>query len=113
MYAIRNLQAHLGKNQSIKELLYRGSVDGFTPEQFPSKCANKGKTLLVIKTQRDSIFGGYTDIPWVKDGRKKRGQGKSFLFLVQPDTSVLKFKHLKNGKSEILLGDLGPMFGGT
>ena len=34
----------------------------------------------------------YTDIPWTKDGKAKRNQSNSFVFKVNQDFSLTKFK---------------------
>ena len=44
-------------------LLYRGSTDGNTPDDFHRCCDNKGPTLVVIKSG-EYIFGGYTSQSW-------------------------------------------------
>ena len=85
----------------MKRLLYRGSKDGFKGLDFHTKCDDQGKTLTVIKTQRGRVFGGFTDISWDSTGNPKTANGNTFLFLVQQDKSVLKFKYLNNGKGEI------------
>jgi len=51
------------------ELLYRGSVDGFSPQKFHENCDNKGATVTLIKCRFDvnlsySILGGFIDQSW-------------------------------------------------
>ena len=45
-------------------LIYRGSEDGFTAAVFHKKCDQKGPTLIIIKSDKGKIFGGFTDIDW-------------------------------------------------
>ena len=50
-------------------LLYRGSVDGFTPYAFHEKCDKRGPTLTFIKCQfhkssKISIIGGFLNKSW-------------------------------------------------
>ncbi len=47
-------------------LLYRGSRDGFSSDDFHSKCDNKGHTLVIIETETGGLVGGYTDAEWGK-----------------------------------------------
>ena len=61
--SVRSLKIGLG-NHKIKENLWRGSRDGFGADQFHERCDEMGKTLTVVKTERGSVFGGYTDISW-------------------------------------------------
>lgn len=53
-------------NKNIKDikLLYRGSRDNFKARTFHEKCDNKGETLVIVKSDHDHIFGGYTEINW-------------------------------------------------
>jgi hypothetical protein len=53
----------INKNQNWK-LIYKASLDGFSSANFHSNCDSKTKTLTIIKTLSDCIFGGYTDAPW-------------------------------------------------
>ena len=50
------------------KLLYRASEHGYTAESFHKCCDGKKPTLIVIKSCRGWIFGGYTTQSW-------RGQG--------------------------------------
>jgi hypothetical protein len=46
-------------------LLYRGSRDGFDPNDFHLRCDGKSPTLTVFKAQESSfIFGGFTTGVW-------------------------------------------------
>ena len=50
----------------IKEskLLYRATRDGDTTKSFHNKCNNIKGTLMIVKTSKNYIFGGYTDENW-------------------------------------------------
>ncbi|KAJ5076867.1 pep-cterm sorting domain-containing protein [Anaeramoeba ignava] len=41
--------------------------DGFNCKKWHLKCDNKGKTLVIIKTKDNYIFGGFTSIGWKGD----------------------------------------------
>ncbi|RNA20088.1 BTB POZ domain-containing KCTD21 [Brachionus plicatilis] len=45
-------------------LLYRATTDGFSAQNFHSKCDHLKKTLTIIKTTGNYIFGGYTEQSW-------------------------------------------------
>ena len=45
-------------------LLYRGSTDGYGQKDIAEKVYNKGKTLVIIKSDKQKVFGGFTPIPW-------------------------------------------------
>ena len=48
----------------LKKLLYRGTSDGMTPKAFHDKCDGQGPTLVLVRTEKDWIFGGYAGTPW-------------------------------------------------
>jgi hypothetical protein len=55
------------KPKSTPTLLYRGTRDGLKPRSFHSKCDGKNKTVTIIKTDKNYVFGGYTASPWKSD----------------------------------------------
>ena len=46
------------------KLLFRMSRDGSNCSDFHRCCDNKGETLLLIKTDKNYIFGAYTPLTW-------------------------------------------------
>ena len=74
-------------------LLYRGSRDGYKFEDIHSKIHNKGKTIVIIKSNTNKVFGGYTPIPWTSNGGGKKAKKTSFLFSVRDNDSVVKLEH--------------------
>ena len=51
-----------GINNLNLKLIYKASIDGFSSSIFHLKCDNQNKTISVIKSQFNFMFGGYTDI---------------------------------------------------
>ena len=50
-------------------LLFKATRDGFRASDFHKNCDNKGATLVVVKAiGSETIFGGYTGIPWKSSG---------------------------------------------
>eukprot|EP01083_Nonionella_stella_P184739 671800_1 len=49
-------------------LLYRASKDGFDLNIFHQKCDDKTPTLVIVKSEHNHIFGGYTEKSWKGDG---------------------------------------------
>lgn len=67
-------------NKKIKwKLIYRATIDGDTSQIFHKHCDNKNATLVVVKTIKDVIFGGYTSISWNQCGNYQ-ADTKAFLF---------------------------------
>ena len=60
-------------------LLYRGTRDGMTSNNFHNKCDNKGKTLCLCLNNKGNIFGGYSSISWTSNGGNKTAND-CFLF---------------------------------
>jgi len=53
-----------GKKHEL-ELLYRGSRDGFSSQNFHELCDEAGPTLVVCKSKAyEKVFGGYTSKNW-------------------------------------------------
>mmetsp|Transcript_2675 Transcript_2675/g.4134 ORF Transcript_2675/g.4134 Transcript_2675/m.4134 type:complete len:599 (+) Transcript_2675:98-1894(+) len=96
-------------------LLYRGSRDSVSGEDFHSTCDNQGCTLTVIETTCGFVFGGYSNTPWTSSTGWSSAN-KAFLFVLSGSdiTSPCKMK-LKNANygSEVYHHpSYGPWFGG-
>lgn len=50
------------------ELIYRASRDGFGADDFHYKCDNVAKTLTIIQSKENYVFGGYTEEIWSTKG---------------------------------------------
>jgi hypothetical protein len=103
------------------ELLYRGSRDGFSADQFYAKCRGQRNTLTIIKTHEGWVFGGYTPVAWEVPKRQpgfsvKDPSLRSFLFtLNNPQrTQPMKFPLKADPAANALLASpfFGPSFGG-
>lgn len=46
------------------ELCYRATRDGFFSNVFHRNCDGKQNTVSVIRSHRDSVFGGYVKTAW-------------------------------------------------
>ena len=61
------LREWIGNDYKWK-LIYRASEHGYTARSFHKYCDDvKGPTLIVIKSDNDCIFGGYTTQTWSGD----------------------------------------------
>lgn len=101
-------------------LKYKASVDGFCASQFHSKCDGISRLLIVIQSDKDYVFGGYTGrasfnstvngafiYPPYSGGYISTAGGlQPFLFsLINPScTEPLKCE-LKDPSSSVLFGD--------
>ena len=82
------------ERKSKLTLLYRGSRDGFGAKRFHAKCDGKLKTLTIVKSTNDNIFGGYTEVDWTPNNVFYKNDPNAFLFsLVNKDNQPIKLKH--------------------
>ena len=89
-------------------LLYLASRDGYEIEKFHEKCDDKKFTVILVLTEKNKIFGGFTELEWDISDRKGNKEGdKGFLFSVNNNKIYYKKKSYK-----ILNGHwIGPNFG--
>lgn len=80
------------KDKPNWEFLYRGSENGFKWTEFHAIRDNKSPTLLIIKTNDGSIFGGYTKINWNQPGGSNEWIADSESFVFRLDHSRLESK---------------------
>ena len=100
-------------NKQIKEIkkLYQASIDGGYPINFHSKCDNIPNTLVLIKSEGNRRFGGFTPISWKSCGDHciKDKENKTFIFSL----NYKKIYYLKsiNEVAVIHSSNFGPCFG--
>ena len=95
------------------ELIYRGTRDGSSSNDFHNKCDNKGESIILIKNNKDNIFGGYTSYPWGKGNGNYHSAPDSFLFTLTNIYNINPTKFpSKNDQKEVYhyIGN-GPCFG--
>ncbi|KAJ5072285.1 pep-cterm sorting domain-containing protein [Anaeramoeba ignava] len=116
-----------GEFFSRMKLGFSAIQDGFDCKKWHSKCDNKGKTLVIIRTEDNFIFGGFTSIgftndrsKWRKKDRKDYGgyiiDPKAFIFSLRNDKDDRKPEKfsIQKGEEEFAIlyhGNLGPVFG--
>jgi hypothetical protein len=69
-------------NQSIKSitLIYRATRDGDSYDNFFNKCNEKKNIIMIIKSDNNSIFGGFTQIGFIKVSKQKFQDDNAFVF---------------------------------
>ena len=88
------------------KLLYRATKDGDNAKDFHLKCDKIKNNIIVIKTKKGLIFGGFTCESW--DGKGDKKDKNAFCF------SLDKYKIYNwiKGKSSIFVSpESGPAFG--
>ena len=98
------------KSPQTWRLIYRGSTDGFGAANFHSKCDDVRNTLVMIKTSKNHIFGGFASKAWKQNGEYIHDKD-AFIFSLTNIESC-SFKILASGVHSIY-GKLanGPTFG--
>jgi hypothetical protein len=93
-------------------LLYRATRDGFEASSFHSKCDGKAKTITIIKTQDNYVFGGYTDASWDSTSYWKT-DAASYIYSLRRNgvSNLSKHKILKSDHAICCVSSNGPTFG--
>ena len=86
-------------NFSNIKKLYTATIHGDTSEDFKKYCNNKGPTLVIIKSKKDEIFGGFTKSNWNNEDFAYGYDNDHFYIQLQ----TKKFLILKNQKKLLLI----------
>ena len=94
------------------KLLYRLTRDGPSIFNFHSKCDYITPTLLLVETQDQNKFGGYTTATWDMFGGIYKNASKTFLFSLNKNKKYYRKSNIKYS-GDIFSGerDIGPWFG--
>ena len=95
------------------QLIYRGSRDGMTHKDYHNKCDNKEKIIILIKSDKGNIFGGYASKSWKIEHFSYQDDPNCFLFSLinMYNTKPKKFQ-IKNSQYALYYRtDFGALFG--
>ena len=94
------------------ELLYRGTRDGMNSNSFHSKCDSKGPNYVLIKNNKENIFGGFSSISWESSGNYKNVP-ECFIFTLTNIYNIepTKFPSNNSGNNIYHNSSYGPLFG--
>lgn len=65
---MNHIKEALGKQEINARLLLRGTRNGKSPSVFHSLCIDKGPLLILIKTRKNILCGGFCSIDWKSSG---------------------------------------------
>ena len=103
-FLIKRLEKN-GKIQSFN-LLYSAEKDGDKAVDFHNKCDNINDTLIILKTENNVIFGGFTHMAWNSSGIEVK-DNRAFCFSINNQ----KIYNVKKNKTAIFCADnYGPSF---
>lgn len=80
-----------------KKLIYRATEDGDKMSDFHKKCDNVSNTLMLIKTNKNFVFGGFTQTGWKNDKGSDIYDDKAFCFSL----NLKKIYNIKNPKNAL------------
>ena len=98
------------------KLLYRASRDGFSCNDFHSKCDGKCHTLSLFKVKNSSfIFGAFTSVAWDSSCYYKPDPHAFLFSLTNKDNKPCKMRidPMRNGTAIHCCSVYGPIFGGN
>eukprot|EP00357_Protocruzia_adherens_P016222 CAMPEP_0114977066 /NCGR_PEP_ID=MMETSP0216-20121206/3027_1 /TAXON_ID=223996 /ORGANISM="Protocruzia adherens, Strain Boccale" /LENGTH=748 /DNA_ID=CAMNT_0002338075 /DNA_START=104 /DNA_END=2350 /DNA_ORIENTATION=+ len=61
------------------KMLYSMSRHGISSHEFHKRCDGHANTVIVVKTGKDAVFGGYSDVAWSSESGQKASK-ETFLF---------------------------------
>ena len=84
-----------------------------TSKDYHNKCDNQGGTIILMKNQKDNIFGGYAPISWNIEQNKYTKSSNSFLFSLTNiyNSEPVKFNIKNFEKALYYCTGYGPLFG--
>ena len=99
------------KDEIEIKLIFKMTENGTDGKSFHKFCDNKGPTLILIKTTKNKIFGGFTPLNWENDAKSKLDESnQTFIFSL----NLNKKFDMINVKKKAIQGfqvDSGPNFG--
>ena len=103
------IKEKINKNSIQFELIFQMSKDGSNSENFHKLCDNKGPTLILIKTTKNKIFGGFTPLNWSNKIEEICDESnQTFIFSLN---LMKKYNLINNKKVAIVCRSWGPSFG--
>ena len=101
------------KSTKLK-LIYRATRDGFSSQNFYSKCNTIGKTLTVIKTTNADVFGAFIKNLWNHMFSNYVYDDQAFIFsLINSKKTPIKMKCVSPQHAFYCKLAYGPTFGGN
>ena len=98
-------------NKKINKMkkLYQATIDGGDSKYFHLKCDYISNTLVLIKSEGQRRFGGFTPIPWKSEGGYK-GDPEMKTFVFSLDNKKIYNLRDKNARAVYHSKDSGPCF---
>jgi len=96
------------------KLQYRATRDGFSAQNFHTKCDTAANTLTIIKSKNGNIFGGFTEKAWDSSAENFTVDPNAFIFsLVNKENKPFKAMCQHSTYAIYCNTSYGPTFGGS
>ncbi|KAJ5069699.1 hypothetical protein M0811_02276 [Anaeramoeba ignava] len=99
---MKKLQEWINDNDFLSKMKkgFSAKRDGFDSKDWHKTVDNKGKTLVIIKTKDNFIFGGFTQVGWTNDKSKWREKDKNAIngFIPDPNAFIFSLRNDKNDR---------------
>ncbi|KAJ5070896.1 pep-cterm sorting domain-containing protein [Anaeramoeba ignava] len=99
---VLKLQEWINDNEFFSKMKkgYSAKIDGFSAQNWHSAVDNKGKTLVIIKTKDNFIFGGFTQIGWTMDQSKwsYKLQNPDRGWIIDPNAFIFSLRNDKGNR---------------
>ena len=109
--SISNPKEKINKQFLEMKLIFKMTENGTDGKSFHRFCDKKGPTLILIKTTKNKIFGGFTPLNWENNGKSKIDESnQTFIFSL----NLNKKFDMINANRKAIQGfsvDYGPNFG--
>ena len=99
------------------DLLYSGSRDGWSTQDFHAKCDGMGPTITIVQTKEGYVFGAYSDKSFQSASTNYESSRSAFLFSIKCHAGLPPFTlDIREESQETALYNggvhYGPHFGG-
>jgi len=110
------LAGFCGNTELKWELLYKASRDGFGANIFHNRCDNKGRTITIVQSNNNYLFGGYTSVAWTSSGSWTIDPNAFLFTLTNPNDIPPTRYPVQPSKTQHTVyhsGGYGPTFGAS
>ncbi|KAJ5075312.1 pep-cterm sorting domain-containing protein [Anaeramoeba ignava] len=112
---VKKLQEWINDNDFFSKMKkgFSAKRDGFNSQNWHKAVDGKGKTLVIIKTKQNFIFGGFTQVGFKSNYSGEINDSSAFIFSLRNDKGDRipeKFTY-KQGRAIFSRSDVGPLFG--
>ncbi|KAJ5067912.1 pep-cterm sorting domain-containing protein [Anaeramoeba ignava] len=99
---VKKLQEWINDNDFFSKMKkgFSAKRDGFSSQNWHKAVDGKGKTLVIIKTEDNFIFGGFTQVGWTNDKSKWSGiyENQDYDFIQDQNAFIFSLRNDKGDR---------------